>query len=179
MKKLMLALAAVVVAGVANAAALNWQYYADSSTYEGDTVYILKAYDSSKTYSLAELATEAVASDTIQKNVSGRNTYYRAGGANYTHTITGWNSEENGGQAVTFYQVLVHDGKYFAHEASGTTWGGTISAPANAPGIGSATAFANAVSSATWTTPAAVPEPTSGLLMLLGVAGLALRRRRA
>lgn len=33
-------------------------------------------------------------------------------------------------------------------------------------------------SSATWQT-AAVPEPTSGLLMLLGVAGLALRRRRA
>ena len=26
---------------------------------------------------------------------------------------------------------------------------------------------------------AAVPEPTSGLLMLLGMAGLALRRRRA
>lgn len=33
-------------------------------------------------------------------------------------------------------------------------------------------------SGATWQT-AAVPEPTSGLLMLLGVAGLALRRRRA
>ena len=33
-------------------------------------------------------------------------------------------------------------------------------------------------SSATWQT-ASVPEPTSGLLMLLGVAGLALRRRRA
>ena len=27
--------------------------------------------------------------------------------------------------------------------------------------------------------PAAVPEPTSGLLMLIGMAGLALRRRRA
>ena len=34
----------------------------------------------------------------------------------------------------------------------------------------------------TWTaaaTPPIVPEPTTGMLVLLGVAGLALRRRRA
>ena len=30
-----------------------------------------------------------------------------------------------------------------------------------------------------WYSAAAVPEPTSGLLMLLGMAGLALRRKRA
>lgn len=36
--------------------------------------------------------------------------------------------------------------------------------------------FSTAISNATWS---AVPEPTSGLLMLLGMAGLALRRKRA
>ena len=34
-------------------------------------------------------------------------------------------------------------------------------------------------SSATWNSVAPVPEPTSGLLMLIGMAGLALRRKRA
>lgn len=36
--------------------------------------------------------------------------------------------------------------------------------------------FSTAISNATWS---AVPEPTSGLLMLIGMAGLALRRKRA
>ena len=45
----------------------------------------------------------------------------------------------------------------------------------------SANVFKNATSfgSAGWYTTEAVPEPTSGLLMLLGMAGLALRRKRA
>lgn len=39
--------------------------------------------------------------------------------------------------------------------------------------------FGNGTGTATVWTAAAIPEPTSGLLMLLGMAGLALRRRRA
>ena len=45
----------------------------------------------------------------------------------------------------------------------------------------SANVFKNATAfgSAGWYTTEAVPEPTSGLLMLLGMAGLALKRKRA
>ena len=37
----------------------------------------------------------------------------------------------------------------------------------------------NSIAQSDWQTMGAVPEPTSGLLMLLGMAGLALKRKRA
>ena len=37
----------------------------------------------------------------------------------------------------------------------------------------------NAIGASDWTKYNTAPEPTSGLLLLLGVAGLALKRRRA
>lgn len=38
---------------------------------------------------------------------------------------------------------------------------------------------AGEIEASNWSTMSAVPEPTSGLLLLLGMAGLALRRKRA
>ena len=69
-------------------------------------------------------------------------------------------------------------------DASGNTYQSeTVSALAWAVGSGSFSFEGNG----TWTAapgptppgPTPVPEPTSGLLMLLGVAGLALKRRKA
>ena len=63
---------------------------------------------------------------------------------------------------------------YFTSEdAAGNTYvSETVSAAALGVGTGSLSFEGNG----TWT---AAPEPTSGLLMLLGMAGLALRRKRA
>lgn len=52
------------------------------------------------------------------------------------------------------------------------------------PGAGETTYFADFTNgtqyaSGSWTSATVVPEPTSGLLLLLGMAGLALKRKRA
>ena len=73
-----------------------------------------------------------------------------------------------------FYFVVFNDS-----DATKATEYAMVSAPNKAySGMDSKFSASGDFSGATWQT-AAVPEPTSGLLMLLGVAGLALRRRRA
>jgi hypothetical protein len=91
------------------------------------------------------------------------------GSANITQTVTGGSAES----PVTYYGLVLYvDEKsdvkqpYVMASYNSATFqdDGTVS-------------FSNLAStSGEWT--AAVPEPTSGLLLLLGVAGLALRRKQ-
>ena len=60
-------------------------------------------------------------------------------------------------------------------DAAGNTYKSEIVA---ASALGTGAGVATFEGGGTWTA-AAVPEPTSGLLLLLGVAGLALKRKRA
>lgn len=159
MKKILI-LAAVIVAGVAaNAASFKWSaanIYASNGTdkYTGDVA--LYAYLSSADASTAVLVStvKASAAGVVAATTFKDSTNFTAGN-NYN-----------------FYFVIEDNGKTFtsaekanvAAQPTGTSsvlFGNMASATQNA---------------SNW---AAVPEPTSGLLMLLGMAGLALRRRRA
>ena len=96
------------------------------------------------------------------------------------HKATNIYAPETASPNTTYYAAIIvtygsgDNMKYYAEKASVTT--GDDGAGAFTMGGGKLDTAAAAAGS--WKT-AAVPEPTSGLLMLVGLAGLALRRRRS
>ena len=170
MKKLLI-LAAAVVAGVAaNAATFKWTganiYGSDGTTKFTGTVEIY-AYLSTETVADAVKVVDAfVVSGTMKSDATGT-----ANG--FTYNWTG----ANVGDTYNFYMVFEDGGKTFDSSASTPS---VIKSGVAYDSQTATVAFSNMLTATqaagSWSS---VPEPTSGLLMLLGMAGLALRRRRA
>ena len=172
MKRIIIIAAIALTAGFAKAASVNWQITNGTAAQVGYNVYLVAAIDSSWTGG-ADVAAAAAAlgtgtSGTIAKN--GR--------------VYGIAATTASGDAITetsmknAYLVLVQSDSakeytYISANLSASVFGDTDSAK---DPFGATTAALLAGTSANF---AAVPEPTSGLLMLLGFAGLALSRRRA
>ena len=173
MKKLMVMLAAVAMAAGVQAAMVDWKCSATKDDI-GNMVYVLVGSDAKTSFAnLTEIQGLAISSDVIAQHGSGtRATYYAM-----VEGVSGVSASDS------LYTVVV--------SADGTKYGVTTPAAAasyvydpteqqSSPGF-------MPVSFTTPTTefapgpipPPIIPEPTSGLLLLLGVAGLALRRRRA
>lgn len=182
MKKLIIALGAVVCAASIQAASLNWSITQVQATSEGGsdlTTYTALLYFSAGSGTVGGTLT-TVTKDNVIASLDGSSVlsgYVISKSLSSSGAVggaTNASSSFGSGDSVTGFAVIL-DGtvdsysNYIVTDDVPISW--TSSTGSKMMAFGSQ-------ASATWTA-AAVPEPTSGLLMLLGVAGLALRRRRA
>ena len=196
MKKLMIALGAVAMAVGLQAATVSWQsgaLYTAASAAGGWSSTLVnnaspQALATMNVY-LVDAATYATVSAKDQAGI-----YEWA--ATQTASYTGQNKNANTGAIIgaitiadstlsgstTYYSILTveytdttYGDMYMATAVTALTPASGTKAVQNIFG-GASTLATGGVRD--WQG-AAVPEPTSGLLMLLGMAGLALRRRRA
>ena len=189
MKKLMLALATVAMAAGVQAAAWTWtsDTYAaitpgGSDPLSGANIYLFFGYASSSAANTAKA--DVLSSLRAGNAISGysQSATLDSSGKLATTEFTGPE-----GKQYAFAVILADDAagnSYMLQTGNKNATGSDVGEAALSFDISSTTlkAIDATGSGAGWymtKEASAVPEPTSGLLMLLGVAGLALRRKRA
>jgi hypothetical protein len=202
MKKLMIALAAVAMIGAAQAAATNWKFnLGTSGTLKNG--YVLDKTPEATPAAMGGQLFYVLATTTISQADLVSAFQNNSGSINLaSYALTSGNVNSSGklpnassiststealepGTAYDFYMAVVvdtdTDGKYdylyvSASKSANAQDSSKTTTVTFVPGTSTSFQGDGAYSAAGWY---AVPEPTSGLLMLLGMAGLALRRKRA
>lgn len=182
MKKIIVAAVAIACGAFAQAATVDWRTGAFSKIYEAGTTALLPAgtaylFDAATYGQAAVLAAFAANTDLGTMDLTG--TKAVASGVistgTFTTTLTGVQS---------LYVAVISDGDLYLSStvaadilAVGTTvFTFNEKTTSQAAFVGTVD---GAYAGAGWYQASAVPEPTSGLLLLLGMAGLALKRKRA
>ena len=174
MKKLMIALVAVAFGLCAQAATINWGFTwaTDASGLDladGTQVYLMAA--SAMSVADATTALDAYSFDVSKAIDVGLTSTAGGSGAEANRTIS---SDLSGSQ--TFYAVFINGDQYAITDPVTRTMATVGPTVVNFAEL----SLEDGTSLMTWKNGGvAIPEPTSGLLMLVGLAGLALRRKRA
>ena len=187
MKKLMFMLAAVAMAAGAQAASVYW-----TCTYvaKGAETYVdngLAFFVNAATLSRSDmLALEGKGATAISSALTGFYSYTGGSDGKYSvakadavaNATLGLSDATTGNNAylVIFDTATITDSSnfYVTEVKTFDTYAGTSTQQIKWGDQETASSASGA-----WKSASAVPEPTSGLLMLIGLAGLALRRRRA
>lgn len=154
MKKLLVLVAVIVTGFAANAASFKWTaaniYSSDSSTKWTGTVNLYAVIDGVDT--LVDTATASSVGTVANKAFT-------------SDALVGGNS-------YNFFFVVEDGDKVFT-----STYVATAAQATSTSNINFGNMLSQTQNTSNWVS-SSVPEPTSGLMLLLGMAGLALRRRR-
>ena len=184
MKKLMVMLCAGAIAAFAHGAAMTWGSGAISlpgggSAGAGDVTAYLFVIDSTAYTTLSANTTGAALSDAVWASygsslASADATKVSVKKGNKADLV----DPTTYGKGDTVYAAILYvtkDEDYYM----GNVGSYTFEADVTYSESGMASLIGGATSGTTATAWQSVPEPTSGLLLLLGMAGLALKRKRA
>ena len=193
MKKLMMIAAVAIAALATNAATVNWSTGAmslpDGATYSKNTTTaylyaltadqynaIVTAWGEGTGADMSKAVSDYVSANSLTSEANANN---KASGKTSIDGTTAYTTGATAYGAILINYTGTDEKNYvFGNIASIGIENGDVDVYVSSLGsyvFGDTNTMSTA---AGWYT-AAVPEPTSGLLMLLGMAGLALRRRRA
>ena len=179
----MIALATVALAVAANAAAVTWSAgtitrFDGSTANKNVTGYLFSiAAADYTTYAAMDATTLSKTIYADFKDSLGSPVVSSTATKKGALTLEGIDATANTPVYAAVLYVDDVNSDYFMGNVATVTWGG-VGFPEVSNLAVQKLGSENAAGATAWAT-AAVPEPTSGLLLLLGMAGLALGRRRA
>ena len=191
MRKIVVALFALGFAVATQAASLNWtisNVYSSSDSAVKGSGYSALLFLTENTTNVGGLPTTTL--ETVVGLIGGSdwatavsglasaqaNLNTSGGVAGSTGVSTDFSSGSLSGFAIIFDAANIADATHYYLVNNGAEKSATFTSPTGMQNLTFGSQATDSANSGNWQ---AVPEPTTGLLLLLGMAGLALRRKQA